>query len=193
MAKICCVLGSVLRTSHWGSFGPQNSPASVGPIIVPPVVDKNLRPPIRGLANVRAKVWPQALHSRPHVISSPLNEMDGHVSDLLQVKMNLFSLSALLSSSLLPCPSLVNCFSYFLYDHTDDKYIREAHLQMKKLGHRKLKWLVYDHTRVGCHCFHLAVGGPKLVYLVISLSKDTVVWGNHLLPHVPWVPCDGDL
>ena len=72
MAKICCVLGSVLRTSHWGSFDPQNSPASVGPIIVPPVIDKNLRPPIRELANVRAKVWPQALHSRPHVISSPL-------------------------------------------------------------------------------------------------------------------------
>lgn len=105
---------------------------------------------------------------------------------------SLFMLSAVHSSSLLPCPSLVNCFSWFSYDLDNNKYIREAHLQMKKLEHRKLKRLAHDHTGVGRHCFHLAIGGPRLAYLIIFL-KDIEMWGKHLLPHVLWVLCDGDL
>ena len=129
-------------------------------------------------------------HSIPDPLSHPPLLWNGwsHARFIPGENQSLLMLSALHSSSLLPCPSLVNCFSWFSYDLDNNKYIREAHLQMKKQGHRKLKLLAHDHTGVGCHCFHLAIGGPKLVYLI--LSKDIE---KQMLPHILWVLCDGDL
>ena len=129
-------------------------------------------------------------HYIPDPLSHPPLLWNGwsHARFIPGENQSLLMLSALHSSSLLPCPSLVNCFSWFSYDLDNNKYIREAHLQMKKLGHRKLKLLAHDHTGVGCHCFHLAIGGPKLVYLI--LSKDIE---KQMLPHILWVLCDGDL
>lgn len=62
----------------------------------------------------------------------------------------------------------------------------------KKLRHGKLKWPVHGHTGLECHCFHLAIGDPKLLDLLIDFLKDIEVWGDHLPPHTLWVLCDGN-
>lgn len=88
-------------------------------------------------------------HSIPDPLSHPPLLWNGwsHARFIPGEDQSLFTLAALHSSSLLPCPSLMICFSWFSYDLDNNKYIKEAHLQMKKLGHRKLKLLAHDQHR----------------------------------------------